>query len=509
MDENLNLLTKIRSSFLEKYEDFINSVIFHINIPPETIFASFQFQSDEIDLSIFGKIRYLFETNSNSFIFLGCHARNVSLFMKWGSPPVINPDGSKFPPTFYPITRSKLYHLEFSSNKQTNFINITSPKQGLYFIATFLQYTNPKYNAISQKGLSAHCMPFVDVEVYIKIEKPVEIVGFNQIIHVNRTVLFKFLAQDVNGVILTGNGLNLTVQIDKIPSNNDYLLNKHLQNIKTEETILIPTQSDRWHYMLTEPTFKIAEFHLTPYNQNNQQYIVLDLIRKSNSESFTYSYELPQENTRQIKLNSTKIVVLKFHITDISDVGGTLQYSLAVKSTFRHKIIGCLSPNEIMLPKWPLGPLMLNRTHINSTIHIPYPEVGVYYASFKLFCDDFVKNCTENITFDISSQPCLNGECTDRGRCVFLVSSGFVYSACSCTDRYRGWTCSDSSQIISNGLILLELLLLVLSNLAFIPCVYIAYKRAYYIEALCFMAICFSQHFIMHAMPVNICIVFV
>lgn len=82
----------------------------------------------------------------------GCKPRDISLFMKQGAPPVINPDGSPFPKYFKNITRSDLYDLEFQSDKKAVYINITSPDPGSYYIATFLAYTDPKYNQIKQQG---------------------------------------------------------------------------------------------------------------------------------------------------------------------------------------------------------------------------------------------------------------------------------------------------------------------------------------------------------------------
>lgn len=72
--------------------------------------------------------------------------------MKHGAPPVINPDGSPFPKTFKNITRSKLYNYEFQTDKTDVYINISSPEPGSYYAATFLSYTDPRQNAITQQG---------------------------------------------------------------------------------------------------------------------------------------------------------------------------------------------------------------------------------------------------------------------------------------------------------------------------------------------------------------------
>lgn len=58
-----------------------------------------------------------------------------------------------------------------------------------------------------------------------------------------------------------------------------------------------------------------------------------------------------------------------------------------------------------------------------------------------------------------------------------------------------GWVCSDDSYANSYATILVELLLLVLSNLAFLPAVYFAYKRRYYVEAIVYASTCFFSTF--------------
>lgn len=72
--------------------------------------------------------------------------------MKYGAPPVINPDGSPFPKSFKNITRSKLYSDDFQTDKKELYINVSSPEPGSYYAATFLSYTDPRHNAITQQG---------------------------------------------------------------------------------------------------------------------------------------------------------------------------------------------------------------------------------------------------------------------------------------------------------------------------------------------------------------------
>lgn len=73
------------------------------------------------------------------------------------------------------------------------------------------------------------------------------------------------------------------------------------------------------------------------------------------------------------------------------------------------------------------------------------------------------------------------------------MSGGFVFSTCLCVKGYRGWDCTEDSQVPSSFSILLALLLLTLSNLLFIPSIYMAVRRSYFTEAIIyFFAMFFS-----------------
>lgn len=86
-------------------------------------------------------------------MFLGCATRNVSLYLKQGAPPAINPDGAPFPEEVKNVSRPKIYNLEFQTDKKESYINISSPEPGTYYAATFLAYEDPRYRKISQQGL--------------------------------------------------------------------------------------------------------------------------------------------------------------------------------------------------------------------------------------------------------------------------------------------------------------------------------------------------------------------
>ncbi|XP_035778518.1 uncharacterized protein LOC118459348 [Anopheles albimanus] len=104
--------------------------------------------------------------------------------------------------------------------------------------------------------------------------------------------------------------------------------------------------------------------------------------------------------------------------------------------------------------------------------------------------------CNSSVVFTISSSPCVAGRCGRFGRCYHYMSGGFVFSTCLCLRNYRGWDCTEDSQVPSSASILLASLLLTLSNLLFLPSIYYAVRRGYHSEAIIyFFAMFFSAFY--------------
>lgn len=301
------------------------------------------------------------------------------------------------------------------------------------------------------------------------------------------------------------------------------------------------------HYLRNELQTNISETYYknavmksfkNDHNLYDVPYKEYQLIRLGNTDSFVYSYEMKSLDGLSIRssslnISSTDLTVLKFKLNDFIDVGGTLHFVLSYKPNEKinksHVIIACIHDINMMLPKWPNlckhdngtltnSQIVLNGTSRNSSVLIPYPESGVWYATIQLYCEkceqcncsDNCKNdlltckndcemncnkciqncsnncvgkCTDNCTgtcdenchrcsenceedvknkkgcencdcyedckrsetgcnssliFDIGSYPCVVGSCGKHGKCVFSVAEGFIYSACLCTNNYKG-----------------------------------------------------------------------
>ncbi|KRT82256.1 hypothetical protein AMK59_3345, partial [Oryctes borbonicus] len=200
------------------------------------------------------------------------------------------------------------------------------------------------------------------------------------------------------------------------------------------------------------------------------------------------------------------------------------------------------------------APMILNKTLTNSTATLPYPDSGWWFITLKLYCGECIpcncsdtcveaydkciedceitcdqddcRNCTStcekeimdkdgcgsncdcdgpcqrsNVTcnssvlFDVSSFPCFGGGCGKNGRCVFVISQGILYSTCLCANNYQGLDCSDDTHATSRAMLVLELCLLVISNLIFVPATYFAFKRKYYVEMIVYASAFLSSSF--------------
>lgn len=151
-------------------------------------------------------------------------------------------------------------------------------------------------------------------------------------------------------------------------------------------------------------------------------------------------------------------------------------------------------------------------------IHVPYPDPGTWYLSMQAFnilkinsnncsclqdcqltsCQscNCLKQSETRVETSISSSPCIEGSCSSNGHCHHHPNSGgFVITSCHCTGGYRGFDCTDDTFVLSGGTVKIRLLMLTLSNLAFIGSIYIAFRREYYSEALVYTAVMFFSIF--------------
>nr|CAD7392103.1 unnamed protein product [Timema cristinae] len=146
----------------------------------------------------------------------------------------------------------------------------------------------------------------------------------------------------------------------------------------------------------------------------------------------------------------------------------------------------------------------------NGVVHVPHPENGLWYVTYKPFCYNSTFDSEGNasfkavecgdldevgVSYGVESYPCGENNCGKFGHCFNYNSGGLIYSSCVCLHGYTGWGCTDDSKVSSLGDLLVAALLLTLSNLLFIPAIIIAIRRKFFTEAFVYACIMFFSTF--------------
>lgn len=415
-------------------------------------------------------------------------------------------------------------------------------------------------------GLKPLCYTFVDVTLSSEKNSGVAVVSqdveFEVVLEAKKDSIYKFfIPETIDHVLIMITNLHLCsnctsirgkVRANNIPEGNHSLVAFELKN---EDIFNIEfwTEENTWYYLVlsldgvandlqssliarlryfsnkqTTNSTKKVDFYkkssLKKYRHEKALSSVFvkqyDLVRFSSNENFVYSYDLgvyaDEEVIISLNLTSTEFTVLKFTLSDFTDIGGSLHFIVAYKprrkgrvfekEPEKHTVVACIRNGAKEIPTWPDkcalneiqndSPVVLNKTNTNSSVVIPFPEPGTWYLSLKLFCgtcekcecsekcrevfetcrkrceiecvdsdcnncsDDCEKevltklecsscdcdgpckrnkaSCNTSVIFDVSSYSCLDGGCGKNGKCMFFVSEGFSYSACVCTNKYKG-----------------------------------------------------------------------
>ncbi|KAF7396661.1 hypothetical protein HZH66_007523 [Vespula vulgaris] len=492
--------------------------IVHFDVPEYSITAGFKFMIKEEKIGGIGK----------------CSPRNVSLYLKSGSLPLVRPDGSIIEAKLMK-RRRKYYALNMQSNGDEHMINIESPIPGDWYIIAFRSWTDPNSDKIKQQGLGASCDTVLDAELLIEMPSMVSLIDFNNVYEIklnkskNTFVGYIFMPNDLLNVVLVLNQSyknNCKFAIHVIAQ--DYLIDRIVND--TNVLVSFKPYSKALHYvMLRLISGNMTKISLRFKNDtsfvDSTQVKSISLIRKSLPEFFVFEYKHRGENdTKSIPFNLTSdgLTVLDFEIARVYDIGGTLTVNINMlddnkKDQKNIFVVACITLGYysnitaggscIRSRNITGADIYVNET-TPASIHIPFPETGRWYVSLKSFCVDgkcncakdclngtickeckCMKPCSVQVESSISSLPCIEGHCNSHGKCMHYMSGGFVFSACYCTEGYRGFDCADDTYVLGNKDILIRLLMLTISNLAFIGSIYLAICREYFTEAIVYTAV--------------------
>ncbi|XP_013784143.2 transmembrane protein 8B-like isoform X2 [Limulus polyphemus] len=153
--ENCNLFKSestlsqvLDSRELYPYRAYKDVQIFHYTVPHQVSFASWEF-----------------EANGSTY----CSPKPISVFLQFGSYPVINPQNESFPDNFF-FHRKDLYHVTMLTNSDPVLLNVTCPTPGDWFVVAFMTENSQK---IVQKGLYHSCQAWFSSSLSLNLENSI------------------------------------------------------------------------------------------------------------------------------------------------------------------------------------------------------------------------------------------------------------------------------------------------------------------------------------------------
>lgn len=310
------------------------------------------------------------------------------------------------------------------------------------------------------------------------------------------------------------------IQALSLPTETEYLLYCHFEpNIRSNINITFEPHPNTWHYLFigpvsTDNVTKIPNcesYYTRPDEEVDQvNESPLELMRDDKGRFFTFDFGLPtsdiQDATSILNITSGEVVTTRFIVSPFRDIGGTLSLEVSLLMSLKYymgytrdlrkdsslaftednpykRLVICMGLNHFSTPledgrcryndRITSALFVLNTTDSNTIydkIFIPYPESGVWYLSFRLFCDSVVcpcptsdngstyyvngegndkvvitndtrlgdKRCNASVVLSISSGSCVAGRCQNRGSCMLNTFGGMVMSFCSCPPGYGG-----------------------------------------------------------------------
>lgn len=509
------------NNVLDDYYAYRHISIIHFDVPDCTVAAAFKFTVKEEKTGGIGR----------------CYARNVSLYLKSGSLPLVRPDGSKIAAKLME-RRRRYYALPMESGGNEYMIRIDAPPPGDWYAIAFRSWTDPDNGKITQQGLGASCDTVMDAELLLEPASMVSLMDPKQEyeVHINEStdsavmqllIPNEFVDSSLSLRSTCGEECRIAVHVTA----DDHLAGVIVNS--TNATVPFKPYSDAFHYvtlrLLSGESSNVSLQLVDGSSTEASQVMSVDLMRKSLPDFFLFDYEhLRGNGTKPSAFNLTAdtLSVLSFEIGRVYDVGGTLTLGLKLVDVEEKKnivVVACISLGYysnitagggcIRVENMTVADIYVNSTE-PAILHAPFPEPGIWHMSLKAFCVeenchcigtclngtacedcDCMSPCDARVESRISSLPCIEGRCNSQGKCMHYMSGGFVFAACHCSGAYRGFDCADDTYVLGNSDIIARVLLLTLSNLAFIGSVYVAVRREYFTEAIVYAAVMFFSTF--------------
>ncbi|XP_076440051.1 post-GPI attachment to proteins factor 6-like isoform X2 [Babylonia areolata] len=463
-----------------------------------------------------------------------CDHKDISISLQFGSLPLVNPLNETFPEHFY-LERTQLAQLSVRSDNVSVAHTVMFPQSGDWYAIGFIPERNDR---IEQKGLKVQCeykfsasleLKELPDHLYLRVNQESQVAltsdqGDGILVGFTVPTSTQAIQVNVKDCSLGSCSLQLSTLVDKtsemMVENCSFVENvtctlrlsspllgtKHYVNVQllTEgnATVVIGLESEDCQSALADQSC-VLERQLDRYQKPED--FSTEFVRLENSTI--------QPN--EFVLSNDSVTVVPFAVERTTDIGGTLK----VKVTFKKgnvlaedqevRVCGLVTDGRFPELASVLD-LCLNASNslqVNSSaegsdgsvsgqLYVPYPEEGLWTVALGMQCYNATNgsswevvecvNGTQRAWLNVTVQSCVDGRCGGQGGCKeYIKSSDFiVFSTCDCSAGWRGFGCTDGREALSDSSQLVEVLLLTLSNLFFLPAIVLAVYRRYYVEAI-------------------------
>ncbi|XP_012986845.1 post-GPI attachment to proteins factor 6 [Esox lucius] len=495
--------------------------------------------------------RWLFTvTRGNEF---HCGTLNVTMYMRWGAPPVINPVGRVFPNNTMTSPVLTL-NLPMTSPQSNTTFNLSNPAPGDWYLAVHLPQDDGR---IQHKGFPSCTYSF---QPQLSIRRAVDTTilqatPLTQFAAPGRPALLRvFIPEFVSSLSVSVSGCSWGEGL----VNGDCLLVLILGSSSLEEGlvtvncsltgcsgILLAPPWNTWMRVTVESyhsnrttNFSISanytvgwkpqnvglssgdnvnSLHGSATSTGNTSVVVNPGLHHVSSgcvwnvpvlrdELDVLSVRFSPANGPNVTVTSTQPTLLTYSL-DTHSAGGTLNLQLLLNTANvtmgNSSVSACLSPWAPVLNHtqpchtalFPGYELTVSADVPRSLIRVPFPQAATWYLVLQLTCYSECGNATiVTVTPELYVSACIE-DCGIYGECRLLRSYSFLYAACVCKAGWSGWGCTDDITAQSYSRQLTAVLLLTISNLFFIPPIVIAVRRLYITEASVYLFTMFFSTF--------------
>ncbi|XP_049604210.1 transmembrane protein 8B [Syngnathus scovelli] len=487
-----------------------------------------------------------------------CRENNVTIYIRQGAPPVINPIGTEFPDvTLWNASRS--FIVPVTSLSSASF-NLSDPTPGDWFIVSHLPEDDGR---IEQKGLPS-CSYFLEPQLSIRraVDTPVIQTGstLRQTAAPNKPTRLKLyvpqfsssVSMIVDNCSSAEETVNCTLALS-IGSNSllydaarvkcagrrcsvflnnppwDTWLRVVVESIQVNQTVTFNIQSSYPAECKPESVGLAAGLPGLDINSNsssasNSSAALESVLFGSQmgsllllpsacvwnipvlyEETDIFSLRFSPVGGPNVSVRATQPTLLTYPLPAHA-TGGTLNLQLTLNTTNvtlgnGSTVVACFTPESPVLQ---LNNSLRCRTGYGmnvstgfpkSVIRLPFPLLATWYLTLQLVCDSDCGNVSVvSVNPEVFVTGCVE-DCGTFGECRLFRSSNYLYAACVCKTGWRGWGCTDDSEALSLTRQVAATLLLTLSNLSFLPAIVLAVKRFYITEASVYLFTMFFSTF--------------